>query len=125
MKLKYLVLSIMVLAMTAGCVHSPGGIAPSTTPLAGREYYVLGDTSGTDSCVWLFGLLPVTGSNTTREALDDALSSKSADALIDVTVESYFQWWILFTRSVTAVHGKAIQFKKQFHSGPSPYRPER
>ena len=113
MKKKYagLILAGAVLAFTAGCIHSPGGIAPSTTPLAGRDYRVVGAASGTDSAVWLFGLLPLTGSNTTREALDDAMASKAADALIDVTVESYFQFWFFFTRSVTAVHGKAIRFK--------------
>jgi hypothetical protein len=100
------------LVMVAGCAHIPGGLAPSNTPIEGRKYRILGPVKATDSCVYLFGLIPVSGSNSTREAIRSALMSKDADALIDVTVECYDQWWILFTRRVTAVHGKAIVFEK-------------
>ena len=111
MKLKLVVLSVMVLTLTAGCVNRPGGIAASTTPLNNQEYQVLGNVEGTDTHFALLGILPLTGANTTQEAVEDALTSKGADALLDVTVDFHWEYWILFSRSVTAVQGNAIRFK--------------
>jgi hypothetical protein len=106
-----ILLSVCVLSLLAGCVNSPGGIAPSNIPLEGREYRVVGETSSSDSSIWLFGILPVSPSNTIRAAMDAAMRKRSADALIDITVERYTQFWILFVRHVTSVRGLAIQFE--------------
>ena len=40
------------------------------------------------------------------------LKCTGGDALIEVTVEGYSQYWILFTRDVTRVEGIAIRFTK-------------
>jgi len=101
---------LVVLALLSGCINSPGGIAPSNVPLDGRTYSVVGETSATDSSIWILGFIPVTGSNKTRDALGQAMRKKDADALIDITVESYAQYWILFVRYVTKVDGMAIRF---------------
>ncbi len=111
MKLRYVVLSILALILSTGCATRPGGIASSTTPLEGHQYRVLGDVEGTDTHFALLGIIPLTGSNTLQEAIDDALDSEGADALIDVTVDFHWEFWILFSRSVTSVQGKAIRFK--------------
>ena len=110
MKLRNVVLAVLALSLTAGCVTNPGGIAPSTTPLAGKEYRVLGEVEGTDTRVYLFGILPLTGANTTQEAVNDALASKGGDALLDVTVDYNWEFWFFITRSETMVRGKAIRF---------------
>jgi len=104
-------LPVIAISMLSACIYRPGGIAPSNIPLDGRSYRVVGETSSTDSAIRLFGIIPVSGSNSIREALDAAIRRRSADALIDITVENYTQFWILFTRSVTAVRGTAIQFE--------------
>ncbi|MFA5042698.1 MAG: hypothetical protein WC381_07355 [Kiritimatiellia bacterium] len=96
----------------AGCAHFPGGLAPSSTPLEGRKYTVLGRTEGADNYVLLFCVLPVTGANTIRRAMDRACAKAGGDALIDVTVESHSEFWILFARYVTTVEGTAIRFNK-------------
>jgi hypothetical protein len=106
-----ILLPILIVPLLWGCVHRPGGIAASNIPLEGREYRKIGPTAASDSSVWLFGILPVSGSNTTRQALDAAIQKKSADALIDITVEYYVHFWILFVRHVTSVRGTAIQFE--------------
>jgi len=93
-----------------GCINAPGGVAPSNVPLEGRSYQIVGRTEGTDSSFWLLGLIPVTGSNTTDKALRDAIEKKKADALINITVDAYAQWWIVVTRYVTKVRGTAITF---------------
>ena len=105
-----ILLAILVVSLLGGCIYRPGGIAPSNIPLEGRSYRMVGETASTDSAIRLFAVLPVSGSNSIREALDAAMRKRSADALIDITVEHYTQFWILFTRSVTAVRGTAIQF---------------
>jgi len=95
-----------------GCAHLPGGIAPSTTPIDGRAYDVLGDVKGTDSRTLLFGILPISGANTIQGAVDKAKAKMGADALIEVTAEGYSSWWILWSNTTTVVRGKAIKFKK-------------
>jgi len=97
--------------LATGCMHMPGGIAPSNIPMEGRSYRVVGDTGATDSSVWLLGLIPVSGSNTTDRALRAAMHKRDADALINITVEAYTQWWILVVRHVTEVRGTAVKFE--------------
>ena len=106
-----ILLSVCVLSLLSGCINSPGGIAPSNIPLEGRHYRVVGETASSSSSIWLFGLLPVSSPNSIRAALDAAMRKRSADALIDITVERYTQYWILFVRHVTSVRGLAIQFE--------------
>lgn len=101
---------IVLVALLSACIYRPGGIAPSNIPLEGRSYHLVGETSSTDSAIRLLGILPVSGSNSIRQALDAAMRKRSADALIDITVEGYTQFWILFSRHITAVRATAIQF---------------
>ena len=102
--------AILALAFEMGCAHMPGGIASSTTPIGNRPYRVVGRARGSDSYVLLLGILPIKGSNSLKEAVHSAIRAHGADALIEVTVETYTQWWILFTRHVIKVEGLAIRF---------------
>ena len=95
-----------------GCSTMPGGIAASSTPLEGRKYTVLERTTATSNCIRLFGIIPISGSNNTRSAVDKAARYVGGDALIDVTVEGFYQHWILFSRDVTYVEGLGIRFEK-------------
>lgn len=110
MKAGIVISCAVLVGLLAGCIHRPGGIAPSNIPLDGRSYRVVGPATASDSSVWLFGILPLSGSNNIEEAINKAIHSRQADALIGITVESYDQWWILFSRHVTSVRGQAIQF---------------
>ena len=102
---------LCVVLLSSGCSHMPGGIASSTTPIDGRDYRVIGPVSTTDSHVLLFGILPIKGSNAIRPAIQKCLAARGADALIEVTVESYTQFWLLFVRNVIKVEGMAIRFE--------------
>lgn len=104
--------SLLLLGLAAGCAHVPGGIAPSTLPIDGRDYQVLGPAKATSSAVYLFGFLPVSGSSSLRDAKEAAIRGKGADALIDVTAEAYSQYWILFSKQTIMVEGTAIRFEK-------------
>jgi hypothetical protein len=98
------------LALAMGCATTPGGIAPSTTPLEGRKYTVLGPTQGVDSRICLLGILPISGRNSLKGAIEKAVRRKNADALIEVTADAYNQYWILFSKNATHVEGIAIRF---------------
>jgi len=106
-----LIFTALSLSVLSGCVMMPGGVAASSTPINGRDYVELGRASETDSRVYLLWFLPVTGANTIRDAINEAVDSRNGDALINVTVESYSQWWVLFSRHVTRVEGEVIRFR--------------
>ena len=97
-----------------GCACIPGGIASSNTPLHARSYNVIGPTSATDSRIAILGIIPITKSNSTRDAIDKAKENAHADALIDITVENYTQFFILFSRTVTKVYAKGVRFKDKW-----------
>lgn len=101
-----------VALLTAGCMHHPGGIAPATKPLAPGGYKEMGRVRGQDCVYHLLGLIPLTGGNETRNAVADALHTKvMADALVDVTVDGYYQHFIVFSRACTQVYGMAVESK--------------
>ena len=108
----WMVAILTVGSFTAGCMHHPGGIAPSTKPLAPGGYTELGKVRGQDCVYHLLGLIPVTGGNEMRNAIEDALRTKPlADAMVEVTVDGYFQYFILFSRACTQVYGTAVETK--------------
>lgn len=96
--------------LLTGCAHMAGGISSSNIPLEGRKYITTGETRGTSSRVRLFGILPVSGSNSLRKALTDAQRRGNADALINITVENFSHFYILFSRDVTMVEATAVRF---------------
>ena len=100
----------LMLLLAAGCAHTPGGIAPSTVPIDGREYMILGPAKATSTAVYLFNFIPVSGSSSLRDAKNAAIRKQNADALIDVTAEAYSQYWIIFSKSTIMVEGTAIRF---------------
>ena len=102
----------LAVCFMAGCATMPGGVAASSTPLEGRSYQILKCTEATSSRICLFGIIPITPHNSIRKAIDAAARREGGDALIEVTVEGYSQYWILFTRDVTRVEGIAIRFTK-------------
>ena len=111
-KILITVAGLVAVLSASGCFHYPGGIAPSTKPLAPNGYTVLGKVEGRDCFYHILGIIPVTDGNELKEALADAMKKKPyADALIDVTADAYWQWFLLFTRGCTQVHGTAVQSK--------------
>jgi hypothetical protein len=107
---KNLMLLFILGAIVTACAHFPGGIAPSNTPIEGRKYTVLERAVETDSLIYILGILPISDPNDISDAVNEAIKKHNGDALIDVSVEGYTQWWILFTRHVTEVKGTVIRF---------------
>ncbi len=103
----------LAIIFSTGCVRIPRTMVSCTEPINGRQFQDLGRTRNTNSKVDLFGIIPISGSNNTRDAIDAAINSKGGDAMINLVVETYFQNWILFTRFVTSADGNVIKFQKQ------------
>ena len=103
-------IGLSALLLLSGCMHDPGGIAPSTIPLAPGGYTVVKEeVRGSDCRVMLLGILPVSGGNRTDRAIRDAiLSAPGATALVNVTSDAYFQYWILWSNTCTEVRGTAV-----------------
>lgn len=110
--LKKLFLTFIFTLGLNGCTHYSGGIAASTTPLTQGAYHTLGDgvVEGKDCVYSLLGLIPLSGGNETRDAIQDAISQEDgATALIDVTSDTYSQYFILYGRTCTQVQGIAVK----------------
>jgi len=105
-------LLIMAVFALSGCFHSAIGMTPSTKPLEQGGYEELGPAKGTD-CLWLFlGAIPISTGNTLQGATKEAIRDrKGADALIQVTADSFFQHYIIVARSCTQVEGIAVRSK--------------
>lgn len=113
-KCLFLVSFVASALLLTGCATTPGGIADSNTPLHSKPYTVIGETEGSDNWYAILGFIPVTPGNSLREAVKEAKGKVGADALIDITVDSYTQFWIVFVRRVTEVHAKGIRFKDRW-----------
>ena len=109
-----LFLGLILSLLFMGCACMPGGVAASNTPLHAKPYTELGITEGYDSRFAILGIIPVTDGNSLRDAIKHAKGNVGADALINITVDSYTQWWILFSRTVTKVDATGIRFKDEW-----------
>ncbi len=107
--LKKILVTFTLLLGLSGCTHYSGGIAASTTPLTMGAYQTLGEVEGNDCVYSLLGMIPLSSGNETRKAIKDAISQKEgATALIEVTSDTYSQFYILYGRTCTQVYGTAV-----------------
>ncbi|NOR80707.1 MAG: hypothetical protein GQ529_07730 [Methyloprofundus sp.] len=104
------ILTTLALGSTLiGCSHVSGGIAPSNIPLEPGSYRILGKAVGGDCQYQLLGLIPISGGNETHSALEDALTDiPNTTALVQITSDTYSQYWILWSNTCTQVHGTAV-----------------
>lgn len=104
-----LLLVVFAPVLLAGCSHTSGGIAPSTIPLTPGGYTVLKQVHGRECQIRILGILPVSGGNETRRAVESAMrQAPGATALVNVTSDTFQQFWVLFTRHCTEVFGTAV-----------------
>ena len=105
------ILTVTALAfLMAGCAAHSGGVSASTKPLAPGGYTELKEVSGDDCQYYILGLVPLSTTNKLKNAIADALGqANGADALIKVTVDNHYQWWVLWTTACTKVHATAVK----------------
>jgi hypothetical protein len=101
---------VAVALAASGCLHYSGGIAPSNVPLDPDGYTVIGPAYGID-CRWgILGIIPLSGANETRRAVEQAIqSTPGADALVNVSTDTFGQYWLVISRHCTEVHAMAVQ----------------
>jgi hypothetical protein len=111
-KLLWMVAGAIGIGLT-GCMASPAGIAPSTVPITSADSYTIvrRDVEGTDTGVFLLGL-PLTSAASGYDALLDAKEKSGADALINVTAENRYTYFLLLLWwEEVSIKGDAIRFK--------------
>jgi hypothetical protein len=91
-------------------MHSTGGVAASNVPLEPGTYVELGPAYGDDCLYALLGIIPLSGGNETRRAVEEALASRpGATALVNVTSDTFTQFWLILSRHCTEVHATAVR----------------
>lgn len=102
-----------VLIVLSGCASDFKNIAP----LAPEKYEKLGQVTGT-ACGSLvspgagtaYYFVPIMLNSRVERAYEEALqSAKGATALIDVTIDEYWLWWVLGTSRCVTITGEAIK----------------
>jgi hypothetical protein len=107
-KIFFMMLPLMCL-LVSSCGHISGGVAPSTEPLVPGSYRELGPAQGQDCVYYLLGFIPLSDGNETKDAVADALTkAPGASALVKVSVDTYSQYFIVFSRVCTQVYGVAV-----------------
>ncbi len=104
----------LLAAFATGCLSSPGGLAPSTIPITGKDSYVIVQekVSGGNGTIGICAI-PLWPTDA-YDSLQATKAKYQADGLINVTVENR-TWWPLLIPIVTyhelVVKGDAIKFK--------------
>jgi hypothetical protein len=99
----------------SGCLHfntRVTGIEPQAKSLENQKYTVLGESEGQSSSFNLLWFIPVTPRMNYAAAVDQAVSSKKGDNLIDVRTWKERQVWIVGTVEILYVRGKVIRYDR-------------
>ncbi|MFZ2658091.1 MAG: hypothetical protein WAX69_24375 [Victivallales bacterium] len=105
------IIAVLLLALLPACT-TVVGISPSTTPITSEDSYtVIGHVTGRSTgAIWFF--IPTMPDTPSKNARDNAIASKGADGLIEVT-EEYTSFSLLLVTFVwTTVEGTAIKIKR-------------
>lgn len=110
MKLKLLFLPLSSLLVLAGCTfYMPAPPQMSSTQIS-PDVEVVGTVEGEARSVTVMGFGPY-GDNSLRSAIQDALSKRGGDALINVSVDQATTSFMFFyTARRTMVMGTAVRF---------------
>ena len=107
---------LMILILLPACT-SVVGISPSTTPITSDDSYTaIGRTKGTSTgAIWFF--IPTMPDSPSKNARDNAIASRGADGLVEVTEEYTTLSLFLITFVWTTVEGTAIKIKRSGATG--------
>ncbi|HCE46528.1 MAG TPA: hypothetical protein DET40_23530 [Lentisphaeria bacterium] len=105
------IIVVLMLAILPACT-TVVGISPSTTPITSEDSYtVIGPATGRSTgAIWFF--IPTMPDTPSKNARDNAIASKHADGLIEVTEEYTVFSLLLVTFVWTTVDGTAIKIKR-------------
>lgn len=102
---------LLILFLLPACT-SVVGISPSTTPITSDDAYtVIGRAKGSSTGIIWF-IIPTMPDSPSKNARDNAIASKHADGLIEVTEEYTTLSFLVVTFVWTTVEGTAIKIKR-------------
>jgi len=107
---RLLAASAGICLLLAGCT-TPGAVAPSTMPITGK-YVELGPFEESESCGYIFFVVPVGSPDHIADMIDALVKSRGGDALIDVTSSSSTSWFLLGGSNCVQVRGKVVKLSK-------------
>jgi hypothetical protein len=93
--------------LVMGCASRPATMLSSTSPLPPGVRGTL-KTSASDCQYFLLGFIPLTGSASAADALEEAKSNVNVDVLTDVTEDSSGGYYILWANSCIRVSGMGV-----------------
>lgn len=111
---KIILLFVTVAIAVPGCISYPGGVAASSIPITAKDSYTIvrRNATGTDYSATLFGIIPLAPLPSTNDALQDAKQQYNADALINITVETEYNFaFLIIWFQKIKVTGDAITFR--------------
>lgn len=105
----------IIITALSGCISGQthvAGLEPQARTLEGTDYADLGAAEGESSSFHLFWFFPVTRPINYDQAVEDAVSSKGGDNLINVRFWIERQFWIMGTVHILHVRGNVIRYQK-------------
>jgi len=118
--MKHIILSVLTIvsvALLAGCSTSPVCVTSSVTPMGGKIVAEnLGKCSGCDTAYSVLGLF-MYGKPDLDLAIQNALEEKKGDTLINVRCYETSRYYILFGSNTVVVEGEAVKFIPDGTSG--------
>jgi hypothetical protein len=106
---------VLLVSLVAGCT-TPLLMAPSSSPVNGRAFEVLGPTEG-ESCYANILGIPLSRDASLHTAVKEAKLKLNAEVLVDVVVDTWSLYTFFFNKQCTIVHANGIRFTGQ----PAPY----
>ncbi len=101
-------LATLLFVFFVSCSHTiPGGLVDATAPVNQREYQVLGESEGTVSSSFVFGIQ--TNKPDMEIAVRRAIQKMGGDELINVTWDHKSSNYILFSKYTFIVRGTVIK----------------
>ena len=107
MNLRNIFISLFATSLLVSCSSQPSSIIPSTSPIPSGVRGTI-PAYGSDCQIYLLGILPVTGSPDSQQALQKAKKSADVDVLTDVTVDHGGGYYLLFGNTCVRVQGMGV-----------------
>jgi hypothetical protein len=102
---------VLLVSLATGCT-TPLLMAPSSSPVSGRAFEVLGPTEG-ESCYANILGIPLSRDASLHTAVKEAKLKVNAEALVDVVVDTWSLYTFFFNKQCTVVHANGIRFTGQ------------
>jgi len=112
---KVITAALFFTVFLSGCIsfgEHYKGLEPNARVMESDDYEVLGTAEGQSSSFRLIGLFPVTPITSFDKAIDEAISDKGGDNLINVKYSIKKDYWVVGMIEVLHVKGVVIRYRR-------------